>query len=182
MAKVLLCYGTTEGQTATVAERVGDVLETEGHDPTLVHLAHPPDVLEPDAYDGIVVGASIHLGSHQSYVETFVREHRETLNRRPSAFLSVSLTAAHDDPEDRAPATELLEEFLDETGWDPDGTLAVAGALKYSEYGLVKRFAMRRIAGRASGDTDTARDYEYTDWEAVESFAREFATLLRSDA
>lgn len=181
MARVLVCYGTSEGQTAAVAERMADVLEAAGHEPTLVHLAHPPDVLEPDTYDGIVVGASIHLGSHQSYVETFVREHRATLNRRPSAFFSVSLTAAHDDPEDRSPATELLEAFLDETGWDPDATLAVAGALTYSEYGLLERFVMRRIARRAGGDTDTSRDYEYTDWEAVESFAREFAALVRSD-
>lgn len=182
MARALVCYGTGEGQTAAVAERVADVLEKAGHDPTLVHLAHSPADLEPDTYDGIVVGASIHRGSHQAYVETFVREHRETLNRRPSAFFSVSLTAAHDDPEDRAPAAALLEAFLEETGWNPDGTLAVAGALKYSEYGLLERFVMRRIAGRAGGDTDTSRDYQYTDWEAVESFAREFAALLRSDA
>ncbi|MFU8867481.1 flavodoxin domain-containing protein [Natronococcus sp.] len=182
MARVLICYGTSEGQTATVAERMGDVVDGEGHDVILAHLKHPPGELEPDSYDGIVVGASIHGGSHQRYVGSFVRDHLETLNRRPSAFFSVSLTAAHDDPDERAPAAELLEEFLDETGWNPDGTLAVAGALKYSEYGLLKRFVMRRIAGRASGDTDTSRDYEYTDWEDVEAFAREFTTLLRADA
>lgn len=182
MARVLTCYGTSEGQTAAIAERMGDVVDGEGYEVTLAHLKHPPDELDPAVYDGIVVGASIHGGSHQRYVGSFVRDHFETLNRRPSAFFSVSLTAAHDDPDERAPAAELLEEFLDETGWNPDGTLAVAGALKYSEYGPLKRFVMRRIAGRASGDTDTSRDYEYTDWEGVEAFAREFATLLPTDA
>lgn len=182
MARVLICYGTSEGQTETIAERMGDVVGSEGHEVTLTHLNHPPDGLDPGAYDGIVVGASIHASSHQRYVGSFVRDHLETLNRLPSAFLSVSLTAAHDDPDERAPATELLEEFLDETGWNPDGTLSVAGALEYSEYGPFKRFIMRRIAGRASGDTDTARDYEYTDWNDVEAFAREFTTLLRAGA
>lgn len=181
MARVLICYGTSEGQTATIAERMGDVVDGEGHEVTLVHLNHLPDDLDPGTYDGLVVGASIHAGSHQKYVTRFVRNHAETLNRRPSAFFSVSLTAAHDDPGEREPAAELLEEFLDETGWNPDGTLAVAGALRYSEYGLLKRFVMRRIAGRASGDTDASRDYEYTDWEDVEAFAREFTTLLRAD-
>jgi hypothetical protein len=31
------------------------------------------------------------------------------------------------------------------------------------------------IVGLAGGDTDTTRDYEYTDWDAVERFADAFA-------
>lgn len=88
----------------------------------------------------------------------------------------MSLPSASDDLEARPAAEDLLEEFLEETGWDPDGTLAVAGALRYSEYGPLKRVVMRRIAGKAGGDTDVP-DYEYTDWVAVEAFAAEFATL-----
>lgn len=178
MARVLVAYGTSEGQTATIAERIGDALAAEGCDATLVHAKHPPADLEPGDYDGVIVGASIHMGTHQRYVGKFVREHLETLNRRPSAFFSVSLTAANAEPVDREPAREMLEGFLEETGWEPDRTLSVAGALRYSEYGLLKRVAMRRIAGKAGGDTDTSRDYEYTDWEAVAEFALEFATLL----
>lgn len=34
---------------------------------------------------------------------------------------------------------------------------------------------MRAIASVAGGDTDTARDYEYTDWDAVARFADAFA-------
>ncbi|SDK78585.1 flavodoxin domain-containing protein [Natronorubrum texcoconense] len=178
MTRVLVAYGSSEGQTATIAERVGDVLDSAGHEPVLIHLKHPPSGLDVAAYDGVIVGASIHAGSHQGYVAEFVRDHRETLNRKPSAFFSVSLTAANADPVEREPARELLEAFLEETGWEPDGTLTVAGALKYSEYGLVKRFVMRRIAGKASGDTDTSRDYEYTDWDEVEAFALEFSSQL----
>ncbi|HEY1905234.1 MAG TPA: hypothetical protein VGG91_04290 [Myxococcaceae bacterium] len=33
---------------------------------------------------------------------------------------------------------------------------------------------MRRIASREGGDTDTSRDYEYTDWAAVDRCAVEF--------
>ncbi|QFU82565.1 flavodoxin domain-containing protein [Natronorubrum aibiense] len=178
MARVLVAFGSNEGQTATVAERIGDVLETAGHDVVVVHAKHPPAELDPGTYEGVIVGASIHMGSHQSYVESFVREHNEALNRLPSAFFSVSLTAAHDDPAERKPVRDLLEEFLETTGWEPDATLLVAGALKYREYGLLKRFMMRRIAGSEGGDTDTSRDYEYTDWDEIESFAEEFTTLL----
>ncbi|SFB78950.1 menaquinone-dependent protoporphyrinogen oxidase [Halobiforma haloterrestris] len=178
MTRVLVAYGSSEGQTAAVAERIADVLESDGHEPTLVDLGHSSADLESAEYDGAIVGASIHAGAHQRYVAEFVRDHRETLNRLPSAFYSVSLSAASEDEESQAAAEELLEGFLEETGWDPDGTLSVAGALRYSEYGLLKRFMMRRIASEESGDTDTSRDYEYTDWEDVESFAREFSTLV----
>jgi len=177
---ILVCYGSSEGQTATVASRMRTVLENEGHDVTLVDAAARPSDLEVGSFDGVVVGASIHGGSHQRSVAEFVQGTADVLNRTASAFFSVSLTAAHERPEQRAPARDLLEEFLETTGWDPDATLVVAGALKYSQYGRLKRLLMRWIAGRSHGDTDTSRDYEYTDWDEVESFAREFATLLES--
>ncbi len=34
---------------------------------------------------------------------------------------------------------------------------------------------MKRIVAKAGGGTDTTRDYEYTDWDDVRVFAREFA-------
>jgi menaquinone-dependent protoporphyrinogen oxidase len=36
---------------------------------------------------------------------------------------------------------------------------------------------MRRIVAKAGGDTDTSRDYEYTDWADVRTFAEEFARV-----
>jgi menaquinone-dependent protoporphyrinogen oxidase len=37
---------------------------------------------------------------------------------------------------------------------------------------------MRRIVAKAGGDTDTSRDYEYTDWNQVRGFARDFGRLF----
>ena len=44
----------------------------------------------------------------------------------------------------------------------------------------MKRRIMRSIARKEGGDTDLARDYEYTDWAAVEQFAHDMGTLVRS--
>ena len=52
----------------------------------------------------------------------------------------------------------------------------VAGALQYTKYNWFIRWVMRRIVSRAGGDTDTSRDYEYTDWKDLELFAHEFAS------
>ncbi len=178
MARIAVVYGSSEGQTATIAERIGDGLDERGHDVTLIHARHPPEGFSFSGYDAAVVGASIHVGKHQRYVTRFVRTHVDDLNRTPSAFFSVSLTAAESDPEARETVREMLERFLDETGWNPDRTFAVAGALKYSQYGRIKRFVMKRIASAAGGDTDTSRDYEYTNWDDVEAFTEDVAGLV----
>jgi menaquinone-dependent protoporphyrinogen oxidase len=41
---------------------------------------------------------------------------------------------------------------------------------------------MRVISRREGGDTDTSHDHEYTDWQAVEQFARDLHKLVQSDA
>ena len=69
----------------------------------------------------------------------------------------------------------ILERFTKETGWQPTITKIVAGALLYTQYGWFKRMAMKWMASRAGGDTDTSRDYVYTDWADLATFAARFA-------
>jgi menaquinone-dependent protoporphyrinogen oxidase len=37
---------------------------------------------------------------------------------------------------------------------------------------------MKMIVSFSGGETDSSRDYEYTDWSAVERFARDFARRI----
>ena len=37
-----------------------------------------------------------------------------------------------------------------------------------------------QTAKAATGDTDTSRDYEYTDWPEVEAFADDFAAFVEA--
>jgi menaquinone-dependent protoporphyrinogen oxidase len=55
----------------------------------------------------------------------------------------------------------------------------VAGALLYRQYGVLVRMMMRLIAGRVGASTDTSRDHDYTDWDAVDRYADEVATLVK---
>ncbi|MFD1512649.1 flavodoxin domain-containing protein [Halomarina rubra] len=178
MASILLVYGTSEGQTERVAHHLAGVFTGHGHTVDLVHGERLPEGLDTAEYDAVVVGDPIHLGRHHGYVRAFVERHRETLNDGYSAFFQLSLSAASDDPEHVAAAEALATEFLDATGWHPDHVASFAGALAYSQYGLLKRVLMRRIARKEGGDTDTSRDYEYTDWDAVTAFAEAIAADL----
>jgi len=57
-----------------------------------------------------------------------------------------------------------------------------AGALPYTRYHFFLRWVMKRIATMAGRDTDTSRDYEYTDWDEVARFAEEFADQVQPRA
>jgi menaquinone-dependent protoporphyrinogen oxidase len=181
-ATVLVAYATTEGQTRLIAERVGDVATRRGATATLVDVSDPPADLDVASYDAVVVGGSIHAGRHQDSLSRFVAAHRDALERVPSAFFSVSLTAAGDDEASRAAVADYLTDFLAEASWAPDRTASFAGALKYSEYGFVKRLLMRRIVRGFGGDADGSRDYEYTDWDAVDRFAGDVLDLAAARA
>lgn len=88
----------------------------------------------------------------------------------------MSLSAAGTRPEQHEDAQRMAQGFLDATGWKPRRVELVAGALMYRRYNFIMRFLMKRIASKAGGDTDTSRDYDYTDWAAVEVYTRKFAT------
>ena len=178
MARILIVYGTTEGQTAKIAQHVADVGRRLGHD---VDVRHAPDAqgdAEGDGYDAIVVGASVHEGRYQRAVRDFVGRHRDLLASHPSAFFSVSLAAASRDPAERGAVEKIAADFASRAGWKPTAMASFAGALKYTQYSWLKRALMKRIAASEGGATDTSRDFEYTDWDEVTRFAEDFLGAL----
>ena len=62
------------------------------------------------------------------------------------------------------------------SGWHPTRVALFSGALLYTEYGFIKRAVMKKIAGDKPGalGTDTSRDYVYTEWDGVKTFAEDF--------
>jgi menaquinone-dependent protoporphyrinogen oxidase len=69
----------------------------------------------------------------------------------------------------------IVNQFFTATGWQPTMSETVAGALLYTRDNWLKRWIMKRIARKAGGDTDTTRDYEYTNWTDVRDFADRFS-------
>lgn len=176
MSRILVIYGTTEGQTAKIARRLGDALREEGASADVQNAEAA--WLDPHPYDAVIVAASIHVGGYQRAVRRWVRAHADVLNEKPSAFVSVCLAVLQSETEVQQELSAIVDRFLKKTGWRPSTIRHVAGALAYSQYNWLKRLAMVRIVRTAGGDTDTSRDYEYTDWADVRAFAGAFARSL----
>jgi len=143
-----------------------------------IYYATGEGVPDPATADAVLVGTSIHVGTHQDAVREFVTANRDALADRPSGFFQVSLSSAVDDEERQADAARYVEQFVETTDWHPDRIGRFGGALRYSQYGFLKRLLLKRIAKDATGDTDTSRDYEYTDWDEVAAFANDFAAFV----
>jgi len=177
MRHILIVYGTTDGHTRKIAQVLAEDLRAKLCSVDIVDAADILRRLSPEGYDGVIVAASVHIGDYQKTVARWVRQHAPMLNIMPSAFLSVSLALLERRAQARTEIISIMERFLGRSGWRPTITKLVAGALPYTRYGWLKRRMMKRIAEKAGGDTDTTRDFEYTDWNEVREFARDFAEL-----
>lgn len=180
-------YATREGHTRKVAERIAADLRMRG---ALVDLFDVRDGPAPDwrKYSTACLAASVHVGHHEKEMIAFARVHREVLQRLGAAFVSVTLSEAgaedvrrseRDRRASAADARRMIDVFVRETGWRPEHVLSVAGALAYSKYNLLVRFLMKRIARQAGAPTDTSRDYEFTDWPALDRFVEGISDRTR---
>ncbi len=172
--RILLVYGTTEGQTRKIAAFVADHLSNMGHLTRVVNAIEATAELDPHEFDAVIIAASVHAGRYQSAIVDFVSRNRAAIDQRANAFLSVSLAAASDDEDDAEGIRQCVDAFAQQTGWRPGMIHHVAGAFRYSEYDFFKRWAMKYIAYRKGAPTDTTRDHELTDWADLARFVDSF--------
>jgi menaquinone-dependent protoporphyrinogen oxidase len=177
MPEILILYASKHGHTAKIAHRVAQAVSENGASVDVRDAREAADV-SPSDYDGVIVGASIHAGHHQREIVDWAKSHSVTLTDMPSAFFSVCLAIADDTDEARAAAGKYIADFGDETGWTPGTTTTFAGALQYLEYDFMTRTLIRLMMRHQGHPTDTSRDFDYTDWDAVERFGREFAATV----
>jgi menaquinone-dependent protoporphyrinogen oxidase len=176
MSRILVLYGTSEGQTAKIARAIAARLYADAIDAQVVcvDIEDP----KPSDYDGVIVAGSVHVGGYQKAVVRWLRAHAGDLANMPTAFISVCLAILSTQEKTRDEARAIPRRFVDGLGWKPTIIKVVAGALPYTKYNVLTRWIMKRIASSSGGDTDTSRDYEYTDWRDLRDFADRFATLV----
>jgi menaquinone-dependent protoporphyrinogen oxidase len=178
MANILVLYHSYDEQTARIAQRMAEVIGKAGNSVTVERFGKGP-LGSLARYDGVLIGAAIRYGHHDRGLEKAVKQRAAELSARPNAFFSTCLSAGGPGHKP-AEAQRYLDHFSRNTGWKPDAAVSIAGALRYSKYNPFIRLLMKLIVGHAGGETDASRDYEYTDWAAVERFALEFAARSAS--
>jgi len=166
--KVLILYGSTEGQTKKIAHFLKEELQKSAYGVTLADATDKPPL--PEGFDLVLIGASVHMHKYQTAVLHYVKKHCDVLNKTRSGFFSVSMAAAGYDPQSLKELKEMTRTMLEHTGWKPAQVEYVAGALLYTQYDFFKKLVMRLIAGSKGEDTDTSNDHEYTEWSKLKAF------------
>lgn len=164
--KIAIIYATTEGQTRKIARFCADHLADAGDSVELIQAADAGGI-DLSRFDGAILAASIHIMRYQKELLDFAKARAEALAKLRTLFLSVSLTAASDAPEDRESLAECVAEFSARTGWTPGQVAHVAGAFKFTEYDFFRSWAMRWIAAQRGQKVRPDEDREYTDWDAL---------------
>lgn len=179
MKKIAIFYATTEGQTSKIAEAIAREFSSMNFATHLVRANDSPWIFEARNYDGVVIGASVHIGRFPLSFRRQVRENAAEIRKVPSAFFSVCLgilDKVH--PQSRDAERKIVRDFLERAEVRPALQAIFGGAIRYSKYGFLKRMALHAIAQKAGAETRTDRDYEFTDWDEVRKFARDFVDRL----
>ncbi|HYK00378.1 MAG TPA: flavodoxin domain-containing protein [Thermoanaerobaculia bacterium] len=177
--KIALVYASRHGHVAAIAERLASIAAIRGFDCAIIDVKQTR-ATALDGCDAALIAGSVHFGRHASVLRRFVARKLAWLSSIPTAFVSVSGSAAALDG--RAKAEEYVDDFIRVTGWQPDLRLSLAGAVLYTKYDPVTRLLMKfasRIAGR---DTHTTRDYVYTNWSEADQFMHAFIDTLERHA
>jgi menaquinone-dependent protoporphyrinogen oxidase len=172
--RVFIFFSTTEGHAQTLAQSAATRLTKLGHEVSIRDAAQC-DQGDLAGCDAALLIASVHVGHYRRSFVTFARKCHDALNAIPTAFVSVSLSAAGDNPTDLAGLRKCVERLQRDTAWRPGAIHHAAGAMLFSAYGFLTKLAIKSIARQRGQTVNTSQDYDLTDYTALESFVDTFA-------
>ncbi|MFJ9084445.1 flavodoxin domain-containing protein [Streptomyces sp. NPDC102384] len=157
--RVLIAYGTTNGSTAEIAERIGDVLSKEGC-VTTVRSADAAwrNVVE---YDAVVLGGALYAGRWHRDARRFARRARRELTVRPVWLFSSGPLDASASDRDIAPVSGVRRIAA---RIDARGHVTFGGRLDENARGRMARMLVNSWKG---GD--------FRDFEHISAWARGIA-------
>lgn len=174
MAKVLMLYGSIDGQTKKICLEIERCLREGGDDVVSGDVIFFSKTLKD--YDKIILASSIRYGKHHPKILSLIEEESEFLNKIKSVFISVNLVARK--PEKRTKETNpYVSKFFRRSSWSPNLIGIFAGALDYSRYSFWDKYMIKLIMIITKGPVFSNLPIEYTDWDQVRDFADEIKKL-----
>ena len=169
MSSILIIYSSVDGHTKTICERIEDVIKNSSNT-TLMSLE---DATHEDIskYDRIVIGASIRYGKHRPSLFNFIEKNLDLLNSKYSAFFTVNIVARKPE-KNTAKTNPYMIKFLKKSPWKPNLLDVFAGKLDFPTYSFSDKYIIKFIMWITKGPTDTSKVYEFTNWAAVDNFAK----------
>jgi menaquinone-dependent protoporphyrinogen oxidase len=187
MSKVQVVYASRHGGTAGIAERIADVLRSEGFDVARVDAAASPVV---EGFDAYVVGSGVYMGSWVKEGIEFLERNQAVLATRPVwLFSSGPLPGSSKTAEVSDPLTQALGP---ETGPGSGGhkrIAAISAAIAPRDHHVFQgafdpkdppRSFPERMVRMMPGSGRILPPGDFREWDAIEAWARQIAQALAS--
>ena len=173
MESTLIIYSSTDGQTKNICSRIGEFLSNDI--PAKIISLSDATKNDIEKYDRVIIGASIRYGKHRKELFEFIETNLDELTKKENAFFSVNVVARKS--EKNTPETNpYVQKFLLKTSWVPQRLAVFAGKIDYPKYNFFDKQMIRFIMWVTKGPTNIKNTYEFTDWNKVDSFAKELIT------
>lgn len=187
MTKVLVVYGSRHGGTRGIAERIGDVLRTEGLEAVVAAADSAWDVHAADAF---VIGSGVYMGGWLNEPLDFMRRHQDALAARPTwLFSSGPLLGSTKS----TPGVDAVTDALGPADGPGSGGRKKVEALSAAIHPRDHRVFFgafdpkdppKSMSERVVRMMPAARNMlppgDFRNWDAIEAWAREIATKLAS--
>jgi menaquinone-dependent protoporphyrinogen oxidase len=188
MKKVLVVYASRHGATRGIAQRIGDVLRTEGLEVDLVPADHASGV---GAADAVVLGSAVYMGSWMKEAVDFVKRNEVRLAELPLWFFS-SGPLPHPSTDTGAGVDPLTDALGPEDGPGSGGRKKLAeisaattpmdhrvflGAFNPDDPAKVTSERLVRLLPAVKKALPAG---DFRDWDAIESWAHEIAATVAS--
>ena len=186
MKKVLVVYASRHGATREIAQRIGDVLRTQGLEVDVAPADHASGV---GAADAVVVGSAVYMGSWLKDAVEFVKRNEFRLAELPLWFFSSGPLPRLSEEND--PSADAMEDAL-----GPKDGPGSGGRRKIIEITEATNPKDHRVFLGAFDPDDPAKVTserlvrllpavkkalpagDFRDWDAIEAWAREIADAL----
>jgi len=187
MRSALVVHASRHGATAGIAERIGEVLRSEGIRATVAAAREMPN---PAAYDAVIVGGGVYMGSWVKDGTEFLERHTSALAGRP-VWLFSSGPLPGSTKETKSAVVDPLENALGPAEGPGSGgrrkIAALSDAIRprghrvflgaYDPKDPPKGIAERvvRLMPVSKGILPAG---DFREWPAIEAWAREIATEI----
>jgi len=185
MPKVQVVYASRHGGTAGIAERIAEILRTEGADVVVADAADRP---EPRGFDAYVIGSGVYIGSWLKEGIEFLERHQSMLAMRPVwLFSSGPLPGSSKATDTTDPLTLALgpEEGPGSGGRKKVALLSAAiqprdhrvflGAFNPNE---PPKSMQERLVRLMPASKQILPVGDFREWDAIEAWAREIAAMV----
>jgi menaquinone-dependent protoporphyrinogen oxidase len=162
---VPILFQSFEGQSRKIADFAVQVVREGGGTPRLIDLSDPMVAVPLEDAERVILAAPVHERRHPQEFEIFLTTGKGDLGHCKTLLLSVSMNAAF--PEGRAEAQDYVTELQMRTGFTPDASAIVAGAVQMPKYDYFAAQVVQHVVLKGKDFDAEAAEHEFTDWDAL---------------